>query len=83
VNLDTASIRLRPRTRRGPPSRLTELQIIELLAWQKARDHLGTQAEWRAARKALGCTKTKARELGVSIDVIDRALKSAREREIK
>lgn len=56
-----------PRKRHGPPGTLTELQRIELLAWWKAKKHLGTY-------------KTKARELGVPLGCIQMALRNVRRR---
>lgn len=64
----TPSLRAKLRPAREPE--LTPLQEIELLAWDKARKQLGTY-------------KTKARELGVSVSLLNSALIRLRAREIK
>ncbi len=60
------AIRLRPKDGRGRPSKLTPMGEIELLAWWKAKEALGT-------------VRQKAAELGISRPAlhghIDRLLK--------
>lgn len=77
------AIKLRPKSRRGPEPKLSEIQLVELLAWHKARKHLGSYKEWRRARKALGTLADKARELGVREGSLRDALRRAMKREIQ